>query len=99
MPKSNVTPWTEACQAPLSMELSRPEYWSGLSFPSAGYLPDQGIEPASSALQAAFFTSEPLGKALNSIQLIDGAVHAWKIPWTKEPGGLQSMGSQRAGHN
>ena len=24
---------------------------------------------------------------------------AWKIPWTEEPGGLQSMGSQRAGHN
>ena len=24
---------------------------------------------------------------------------AWRIPWTKEPGGLQSMGSQRAGHD
>ena len=24
---------------------------------------------------------------------------AWKIPWTEEPGGLQSMGSQRAGHD
>ena len=24
---------------------------------------------------------------------------AWKIPWTEEPGGLQSMGSQRVGHN
>ena len=23
---------------------------------------------------------------------------AWKIPWTQEPGGLQSLGSQRAGH-
>ena len=23
---------------------------------------------------------------------------AWKIPWTEEPGGLQSMGSQRVGH-
>ena len=27
------------------------------------------------------------------------SIHAWKIPWTEEPGGLQSMGSQRAGHN
>ena len=27
------------------------------------------------------------------------SIHAWKIPWTKEPGGLQSMGSQRIGHN
>ena len=24
---------------------------------------------------------------------------AWKIPWMEEPGGLQSMGSQRVGHN
>ena len=27
------------------------------------------------------------------------SIHAWKIPWTEEPGGLQSMGSQRIGHN
>ena len=27
------------------------------------------------------------------------SIHAWKIPWTEEPGGLQSMGSQRVGHN
>ena len=27
------------------------------------------------------------------------SIHAWKIPWIKEPGGLQSMGLQRAGHD
>ena len=27
------------------------------------------------------------------------SLHAWKIPWMEEPGGLQSMGSQRVGHN
>ena len=27
------------------------------------------------------------------------SIHAWKIPWTDEPGGLQSMGSQRVGHD
>ena len=27
------------------------------------------------------------------------SIHAWKIPWTKESGGLQSMGSQRVGRN
>ena len=47
-----MTPWTVACQAPLSMGFSRQEYWSGLSFPSPGDLPDPGIEPGSSALQA-----------------------------------------------
>ena len=42
------TPWT----ASLSMEFPRPEYWSGLPFPSPGYFPDPGIRPASPALQA-----------------------------------------------
>ena len=27
------------------------------------------------------------------------SILAWKIPWSEEPGGLQSMGSQRVGHN
>ena len=27
------------------------------------------------------------------------SIPAWEIPWTEEPGGLQSNGSQRAGHN
>ena len=46
------TPWTVACQAPLSMGFSRQESWSGLSFPSPGDLPNPGIEFASPALQA-----------------------------------------------
>ena len=47
-----VTPWTVAHQAPLSMGFSKQEYWSGLPFPSAGDLPDPGIEPRFPALQA-----------------------------------------------
>ena len=43
-------PWTVACQAPLSMEFSKQEYWSGLPFPSPGDLLDPGIEPGSLAL-------------------------------------------------
>ena len=42
-----VIPWTEAYQAPPSTEFSRQEYWSGLSFPSPGDLPNPGIEPKS----------------------------------------------------
>ena len=38
-------PWTVACQASLSMEFSRQEYWSGLPFPSPGDLPNPGIKP------------------------------------------------------
>jgi len=41
------------------MEFSRQEYWSGLSFPSPGDLPDLGIEPMSPALAGGFFTTEP----------------------------------------
>ena len=39
------TPWTVACQAPLSMEFSRLEYWSGLPFPFPGNFPTQGSNP------------------------------------------------------
>jgi len=56
------TLWTVAHQAPPSMGFSRQEYWSGLPFPSPGDLPDPGIEPRSSALQADALTSETPGK-------------------------------------
>ena len=46
-----MTPWTVASQVPLSMDFSRQEYGRGLSCPSAGDLPNQGIEPKSPALQ------------------------------------------------
>ena len=54
-------PWTVALQAPLSMEFSRQEYWSGLPLPTPGDLPDPGIKPASPvspALQADSFPTE-----------------------------------------
>ena len=53
------TPWTRAWLAPLSMEYSRQEYWSGLPFPTPGDLPDPGTEPRSPALQADALPSEP----------------------------------------
>ena len=51
-------------QAPLWMELSRQEYWSGLPFPSPGYLPNPGIEPESVSLQADSLPSEHPGRPL-----------------------------------
>ena len=53
------TPWSVTHQAPLSMKFSRPEYWSGLPFPSPGNLPDLGIKPRSPALEADSLASEP----------------------------------------
>ena len=57
-----VTPWTVACQAPLSTEFLRQECWSGLPFPSPGDLPNPGTEPLSPALQADSLSTEPAGK-------------------------------------
>ena len=53
---------TVAYQAPLSMEFSRQEYWSGLPFPFPEDLPNPGIETRSPALQADALSSEPLVK-------------------------------------
>ena len=61
-----VTPWTVALQAPLSMEFSSLEYWSGLSFPSPGCLPDLVIKPGSPALQPDSLPTEPQGKPKNT---------------------------------
>ena len=58
------TPWTVAYQAPLSVEFSRQEYWSGLPFPSPGDLPHPGIKPGSPTLQANSLLTEPAGKPL-----------------------------------
>ena len=57
---SSVSPWTVACQAPLSVRFPRQEYWSGLSFPLPGDLPNPGIKPVSlnsPALAGGFFTT------------------------------------------
>ena len=51
MSDSFATPWITACQAPLSLGFPRQEYWSGLSFPPPGDLPDPGMETVSPALQ------------------------------------------------
>ena len=61
-------PWTVSYKAPLSMEFSRQEYWSGLPFPSPGDLPNPEIEPGSPTLQADAFPSEPPGKHAPNIE-------------------------------
>ena len=61
------TTWTVARQAPLSMGFIRQEYWSGLSFPSLGYLPNPGTKPESPALSGRFLTTEPPRKPQNFV--------------------------------
>ena len=78
------TPWTVACQAPLSVGFSRQEYWSGLSSPSPGDLPDPGIKLQSPTLQADSLPSEPPGKSKMWKSL--SRVWLFVTPWT-----IQSM--------
>ena len=101
-----MTPWTAGCQTSLSVRFSRQEYWSGLLFPSAGDLPDQGIEPTSPALAGGFFTTQPPGKpsaaaaaaAAKSLQScptlcdpIDGSPPRLRHPWDS-PGNNAGVG-------
>ena len=62
----SATPWTVAHQAPQCMGFSRPEYWSGLSFPPPGNLPNPETKPVSPALQADSLPAEPPGKSKNT---------------------------------
>ena len=64
-----MTPWTVACQAPLSMGFSRHEYWSGMPLPPRD-LCDPRIEPmflASCALQVDSLPSESPGKQIRRV--------------------------------
>ena len=70
MSNSFATLWMTARQAPLSMEFSKQEYWSGFHFLLQGIFPTQGLNPCpihllhSPALTGGFFTTEPARKPL-----------------------------------
>ena len=129
---THVTPWTIACQAPLSMGFSRQEYWSGMPFPPPGDLPDPGSNLHLLHWQADSLSLSPLGSPyinthtytwasliaqsvknrpamqetwvgflgwedpLEKEMATHSSILAWRIPWTAEPGKLQSMGSQES---
>ena len=54
-------PWAVVSQAPLSMEFSRQEYWSGLPCPLPADLPNPGIKLRSPTLRVESFPSKPTG--------------------------------------
>ena len=66
-----------AHQAPLSMGFFKQEYWSELSFPLAGDLPDPGIEPGFHASQAGSLSAEPLGKSKNHLEETNSTLFAY----------------------
>ena len=52
-----------------------------------------------STMRETWVRSPGLEDSLEKEMAIHSGTIAWKIPWTKEPGRLQSMGSQRVGHD
>ena len=82
------TPWTVACQAPVSMGFPSQEYWSGCYFFLQGIFLIQGLNPRLQHLlnwKADFFTIEPSGKPplwhIVIAQLLSH-VQLFVIPWT-----------------
>ena len=76
-----MTPWTVACQAPLSVGFSRQNYWSVLPFPSPVDLPNPGIKPKSPARQADSLPTELQGKPCEDSRCI---LKSWR--WKSKPG-------------
>ena len=57
-------------------------------------------EPPASGGDARDLGSIPgSGRTLEEGMATHSSILAWRIPWTEEPGGLQSTGSQRVRHN
>ena len=71
-----MTPWIVACQAPVSQEFPRQEYWDGLPFSSPENLPNPRIKPMSVALQADSLPLSHLGSPMFAISHWYFRVHA-----------------------
>ena len=59
---SSATPWSAAHEAPLTMEFSQEEYWSGLPFPTSGGSSPPRNQTCISCIAGGFFTAKPPGK-------------------------------------
>ena len=101
-----MTAWTVTRQAPLSMELSRQEYWSGSPCPSPGGLPNPRIESKSPSLQVDSLPSEAPRKSVTRLPVLKSCKHKSSqathsvvsdsaTPWTVAQQAPPSMGFSR----
>ena len=94
---------------PSAVEAWRPTHWTTREVPQVTLIGSQGCDPLSytggsdgkeSACDARDLGSIPgLRRSLEESVVTLSSILAWRIPWTEEPGGLQSMGLQRVEHN
>ena len=101
-----VTPWSVACLASLSTEILQARILDWVAMPSSRGSSQLKDCTQVSFIAGGFFTIWAIIK--NNTYLKDWAgkamaphssILAWKIPWTEEPGGLQSVGSLRVRHD
>ena len=71
--------------------------WVAIPFSKGSFQPRNQTQV--SCIVGRFFTIWAIREALNEYYLTHSGILAWRIPWTEEPGGLQSTGSQRVGHD
>ena len=88
------TPWIAACQASLYFTISR----SLLKLMSRASLVGQRLKRLP-ARRETWVQSLGRGDPLEKEMATHSSILAWRIPWTEEPGRLQSTGSQRVGHD
>ena len=67
-----------------------------MSFPSGSAVKNL---PAMQEIQEMPFQSLGQEDPLEEGMVSHSNILAWRIPWTEEPGGLESLGSQRVGHD
>ena len=75
-------PWTVACQAPLSMEISRQEYWSGLPFPIPGIFLTQGLKLCLLLWQVDSLPLSYLGSPQRHLGAVNFAPLTCLSPWS-----------------
>ena len=81
MSNSSWTLWTVVCQAPLSMEFSRQEYWSELPFPMSDHLPDPGNKPGSLITCIGRWVSLSVYQLVARRRLLVASLTQWTWIW------------------
>ena len=99
---NSATLWTIARQAPPSLGILQARILEWVAYPFSNFPTPSLVAQRSKQLPATRETwVRSLGREdpLEKETITHSSILAWRIPWTEEPGGLQSTGSQRVGYD